>query len=177
MQPEVDSGDIVSYSRVESPPVSSILNGIVNARSSTMPVSPATERFLQTLDTVSGHTLTRRNDLGVLMELSSAHGKMDEFERLSFLAKFVCRVYGMMNRIGKNDDRFTMLEREFGLNLADAAALTRSLITLAPASEQERFSRAYLSMTQDGLDNLLALFCDIAWYKNWRIDHGREDTD
>jgi hypothetical protein len=43
---------------------------------------------------------------------------------------------------------------------------------MAPQDERRRFEASYFSMTQGGLQNLLALFHDVAWYKNWLIDHG-----
>jgi len=141
-----------------------------------MPVSASTTKFLETLDAFSGHTLTHREDLGTLVELSSLHGRKDLLNRLSFLAKFVCRVYGIMKRIGKDDEGYTTLEQEFSKNLEEAIALTRTLIGMASQDERQRFEAAYFSMTQAGLHNLLALFRDVAWYKNWLIDHGGEEV-
>jgi hypothetical protein len=53
----------------------------------------------------------------------------------------------------------------------------RDLIGGAPEEEREHFAVTYLSVSHEGLDNLLSLLRDLRWYKNWRIDTGRRRSD
>ena len=69
------------------------------------------------------------------------------------------------------------LEQEFGRSLQDAASLLRDLIGGASEEEKEHFAVTYLSVSHEGLDNLLSLLRDLRWYKNWRIDTGRRRSD
>jgi hypothetical protein len=82
-----------------------------------------------------------------------------------------------MKRIGKDAEGYRALEQEFGRSLQDAASLMRDLIGGAPEEEREHFAVTYLSVSHEGLDNLLSLLRDLRWYKNWRIDTGRRRSD
>ena len=135
----------------------------------------STESLLASLDAFSGNKLTRRADLGILLENALHHGQEPMLHDLSFLAKFLSRAYGIMKRIGKDGEGYESVAKEFGQNLEKATALTRSLIEKAPPHIQKESSTTYLAMTAASLQNLLDLFYDLSWYKNWLIDHPRQD--
>ena len=139
-----------------------------------MNISDATKEFLQTLDKFSRGKLTRREDVGTLLEIAEIHGMRDQLTRLSFMAKFVSRVYGIMKRVGKDGEGYDKLAGEFRTNLEEAGVLTRLLVEKAPDAERKHFEASYFALTQDGLQNFLALLHDLAWYKNWQIDHGND---
>ena len=132
--------------------------------------SAATSDLLDTLEELSQGKLSRRDDLGTLIELATRHDQMPVLDDLSFLAKFVSKTYGIMARIGKEGQGYDGLQREFAASLENAGQKIRSLIAGAPEGEREPFLLRYLSPTPDALRNLLALCYDLSWYKNWLID-------
>lgn len=136
-----------------------------------MELSPATTALLTTLDAFSRHKLTRRHDLGVLIELSSAHGRKSLLEELGFLAKFLHRSFAIMQRIGREAEGYTQLSQEYSQQLERARGMTQQLVSAAPPNIRAAFDAAYFAMTPDALRNLMALFYDLSWYKNWLIDH------
>jgi hypothetical protein len=139
--------------------------------------NPSTVVFLKTLDAFSGNKLTRRDDLGTLIELATLHHHTAELEKLAFESKFIAKTWGIMQRIGKGVEGYERLAKE----LADALDRTRALISLlcahAPAAIQEHLSSLYLTMTPGSLQNLLSLCYDLSWYKNWLIDNTKEHPD
>jgi hypothetical protein len=136
-----------------------------------MRLSDSTQSFLAVLDTFSGNKLTRREDLGVLIELATLHRHDKELDELSFLAKFLSNVYAIMKKIGPGAQGYDKLVAQFQDNLPRAGALTLNLVEKSPQDVRDRFNSTYLAMTQDGMNNLLALLYDLSWYKNWCIDH------
>jgi len=135
--------------------------------------SDATEEFLQMLQRFSGGKLTRAEDLGTLIELGRTEGMDDVLSDLSFLAKFLSRTHGIMARIGKEGEGYDKLAQEFGSGMERGRALLQILLEAAPDVLRQRFQATYLSMTQPGIQNLMALYYDLSWYKNWLIDTGR----
>lgn len=135
------------------------------------PFSPETTQLLKDLDVLSEHTLTRPNDLAGLVDAAQQTGKHGVLADLSFHAKFVIRARKIMTRIGKDAEGYENLRREFTDGMERASGLLRSLIGETSPELQHHITVTYLHLTGDSLQNLLDLFSDLAWYKNWLIDH------
>lgn len=138
-----------------------------------MQLSTQTAALLNELDALSRHKLTHRDDLGLLLELAAHHRDSELLDSLSFLAKFVFRTYGILQRIGKDTEGYSNLEREFRENLEKGKSLLRSLLRAAPSDVRGHFETTYLRMQPRALEKLLALYYDLSWYKNWLIDNRR----
>lgn len=138
-----------------------------------MHLSHETHALVAQLRSFSGRKLTREGDLGILLELAVRLRQERQLEDLSFHAKFVSRTYGIMKRIGQDGNGYDKLLNEFNENVIAASNLVRSLVSGGSPEIQEHFSSTYLTMTPQALDNLLELFYDLGWYKNWLIDKPR----
>ncbi len=138
-----------------------------------MVLTRSTTSLLAHLDALSGGKLTRKEDIGVLMEVASRAEMFSLLEKLSFRAKFVHRTCGIMKRIGPDANGYDKLDREFTENLDLTRTLLLELLEHGPADERARFDETYLAMTPAAVQNLLALAYDLSWYKNMLIDrHG-----
>ncbi len=139
-----------------------------------MLLSPSTSSLVDALDVFSQHKLTRKNDLGVLVELARQSDAMEALEELGFTAKFISRTYGIMRRLGAQDKAYEGLSRQFAEQVEKAEALGRSLLQHAPPGTEEHFASTYYARSPEGLERHLALLYDLSWYKNWLIDHRTE---
>jgi hypothetical protein len=139
-----------------------------------MPLSPSTSTLVDALDAFSQHKLTRKNDLGVLVELAVHPDAKAALNELSFTAKFISRTYGIMRRIGAQDKGYEALSRQFAEQLGKAETLGRTLLRHAPAGTLEHFASTYYARSPEALERHLALLYDLSWYKNWLIDHRTE---
>ena len=139
-----------------------------------MLLSPSTSTLVDALDDFSQHKLTRKNDLGVLVELALQANAKETLDELSFTAKFISRTYGIMRRIGAHDEAYNGLFRQFAEQLAKAETLERALLQHAPAGTQEQFASTYYARSPEAVERHLALLYDLGWYKNWLIDHRTE---
>jgi len=133
--------------------------------------SKPTVDLLASLDAFSGRKLTRRDDLGTLIELAALRNRHDLLGELSFLAKFISKTHGIMQRIGVQGEGYERLSREFIGAIEKSTGLMNSILADAPAEERQYFSSRYLALTPASLQDLLALCYDLSWYKNWMNDH------
>jgi len=129
------------------------------------------EDFVEELDEFSGGVLTRKTDLGFLLELASSNNEKDKFERLAFLAKFAGKSRKIMERIGRNGEGYDKIASELSAALEEVVTLLAHLTSFAPDAKSSRFSQTYLSHTPEALQQLFSLLTDISWYKNWTIDN------
>lgn len=136
-----------------------------------MDVSSSTASLLDSLDTLSGRTLTRREDLGHIIDIAVRQNRREMLEELSFLAKFLSRSLDIMKRIGKDGAGYDVLARESAGQMEKALALAQSLLESAPQEMRERFLEAYFTPTQDAMGRFKELLHDLGWYKNWLLDH------
>ena len=136
-----------------------------------MELSNATLELLASLDTISKHKLARRNDLGVLVELAAQHNQSIDLGELSFVAKFVSKAFGIMQRIGRDGEGYERVSHEFTETLEKIKTLLTSILYNGSREIKEHFATTYLAMSRESLQRLLLLCNDLAWYKNWLIDH------
>lgn len=165
-----------------------------------MQLSPPTSTLVDALDAFSRHKLTRKNDLGILLELalhtdrgtgspeprgrvlpdSAGRGTATEgsaaeaLRELSFTAKFISRAYGIIRRIGPEDPGYDALRQQVAGQLERAEELGRALLQGAPVDTREYFLSTYYTRSREALERHLALLYDLSWYKNWLIDHRTE---
>jgi len=138
-----------------------------------MQLSPATTALVAQLRLFSNNKLTRENDLGMLLDLAAQNQRESPLENLCFYAKFVSRAYRIMNRIGRGGEGYDKLLEEFNSTLSKACDLAQGIVSAGPQDVRQHFAAAYFAVTPEALDNVLALFYDLGWYKNWLIDHRR----
>jgi hypothetical protein len=135
-----------------------------------MTLSSPTIALLDTLDTLSRRRLSRREDLGVLLDLGTPPGGVPVLDDLSFRAKFLTRTFGIMQRIGREGSGYDRLESEFAAVLEVVRGHLRTLLGDAPDDVRDRMTASYLALTPGGMSNLMELLGDLTWYKNWLLD-------
>ncbi len=136
-----------------------------------MQISSPVSGFLAVLDQVSHATLGRRGDLGAVLEAAFRERRERELDELAFLGKFCARVFGIMKRIGPQGEGYDRLAGELSRNSDRARELFAVIFSGAPEETRSALSGRYLSMTADGMQNLMALLSDLSWVKNWQIDN------
>ena len=136
-----------------------------------MQISPPVSDFLGVLERVSNEALVRRDDLAVVLEAAFRGGRKGDLEELAFLGKFCVRAFGIMKRVGPQGDGYGRLAEELQVSTGRARALFGLILAGAPEETRSALSERYLSMTAEGMGNLMALLSDLSWVKNWQIDN------
>lgn len=136
-----------------------------------MQLSEPTFSLLQQIEAFSGGKLSRGDDLGVLMEVAVRHSLEGMLADLSFVAKFLTKTHGILQRIGPDGEGSARLSEEFSRNLENARALLEGILAHCPADEKNALHARYLALTPAAMQEFMALSYDLSWYKNWLIDH------
>lgn len=135
-----------------------------------MNLSKKTKELLSEISTLSGDTLQRSMDLARLLELSYVFEREQALDDLAFHAKFVTKSFELMNRIGKEGEGYDKLFSEFSSSITKCQSLITVLTEGAETSIAAYFSDTYCSVGERTMNDLMQLFHDLGWYKNYRID-------
>lgn len=135
-----------------------------------MTLSQTTKSLLSEITAASGSTLQRSMDLGTLLEIGSQHSLKNILDDLAFSAKFLIKSFDLMKKIGKGGEGYDKLETEFTSQIKKSHALILQLLEQTDAMTKTHFSGTYLSMDTIAMQNLMQLFHDLSWYKNYLID-------
>ena len=135
-----------------------------------MVLSQTTKTLLSKISVASGNTLQRSMDLGTLIELAVQKQFQAKLDDLAFSAKFLSKSFELMKRVGNDGDGYSKLEAEFTAQVEKARSGIHQLLDQADAMTKAHFAGTYLGMDTLALQNLMKLFHDLGWYKNYLID-------
>jgi hypothetical protein len=130
--------------------------------------------FIDQVNSFSRKRLQNRLDISILLQLSRDGGKEDVFDDLTFHAKYIHRVFGILGRTTPDSETYPKLSSEFNDGIEKVGTLIRTLIKEGPEEIKRRFTETYFDMTHESLRNLLGLSYDLSWVKNWNIDKGTD---
>lgn len=131
---------------------------------------PDTKSTLAQISELSRNSLKRSLDLGALIQIAADNNAAAALDDLAFSAKFVTKSFDLMQRIGKEGNGYEKLAAEFAGQVQQAQGLLRSLLAGADAMTRAHFESDYLEMNTLTMQNLMYLFHDLSWYKNFQID-------
>jgi hypothetical protein len=140
-----------------------------------MDLSKSTRDFLSSLEEFSGGKFTRRDDLGTLIELATLHHRSNTLDGLGFIAKFIHKTHGIMQRVGAKREGYDKLGSEITDAIKRASSYIETLVADAPEPIRDHFISSYTQLNHASLENLLDLCHDLSWYKNWMIDHASRE--
>ncbi|MDP1678415.1 MAG: hypothetical protein Q8L88_16280 [Bacteroidota bacterium] len=135
-----------------------------------MILSQHTKTLLSTINDASGKTLKRSMDIGTLIEIAEQHSMQDQLDDLAFSSKFIVKSFELMQRIGKDGNGYEKLSKEFSDQIQKAQALIKQFLDRADGMTKAHFAGNYLEMNTLTMQNLMQLFHDLGWYKNYQID-------
>ena len=119
------------------------------------------------VERLSSGKLNFGNDLEKLIETAFTHGKMPLLEKISFNAKFLNGLFGVINK--KNDtidpQYFEKAIREYQDGIQRIKVLLDELLASTTEFYRSIFMEKFLSMTQLGLENLNFLCSDLSYLK------------
>ncbi len=135
-----------------------------------MTLTPSTRTLLSSINESSGKTLKRSLDLGTLLQIAEEHSKQELLDDLAFSSKFIIKSFELMQRIGKDGNGYEKLSAEFTAQIAKSQSVLRSLLESADAVTRAHFAGDYLEMNTLTMQNLMQLYHDLRWYKNYQLD-------
>jgi hypothetical protein len=125
---------------------------------------------LSDINEVSGKSLKRSLDLGALLQIAEEQSQKTMLDDLAFSAKFITKSFELMQRIGRDGNGYEKLSEEFSMQIKKSQEILKQLLDKTDAMTKAHFTGSYLEMNTLTMQNLMQLFHDLSWYKNYQID-------
>jgi hypothetical protein len=138
-----------------------------------MALKKETHDILRSLERSANKKLRYPEVIGELVESAVKNGLTAKLLDAAFLAKFVTRSMGVMQRIGVNGDGYDKLREESEANLAKASSLVRSFVDHLPPESRLRNDALFFALSHDSMRRFVGLLEDLTVLKNWSLDGGK----
>jgi hypothetical protein len=128
--------------------------------------------FLTKVEEYTSNPLQRKDDLRKIIDVAIDNGKEDEFEKLTFTAKYIC---GMM-RVLKNApgipevNSIDNVKNDLNENMKKGIEQLKEIISFSDASYLEYFDKTYFTLSPESFTNLSLLYSDLESVKKY-INH------
>lgn len=128
--------------------------------------------FLKAVEDFTGSLLQNKDDVTKLIAVVVAEKKEEEFEKLTFTAKYIC---GMM-RVVKNApgipevSSVDKIKNDLNENMKKGIEQLKEIISFSDDNQRDYFNRTYFTLTTLNFSNLTQLFSDLESVKKY-INH------
>jgi len=130
------------------------------------------KNFLAGVEGYTGSLLHKKNDVYKLIKLVVTEKKEEDFERLTFTAKYIC---GMM-RVVKNApgipevNSIDQIKSDLNENMKKGIEQLKEIIASGDESEKDYFEKTYFTLSTQSFGSLTQLFSDLESVKKY-INH------
>jgi len=130
------------------------------------------KNFLKAVEEYTGSKLQKNEDIVKLIEVVVSEKKEEEFEKLTFTAKYIC---GMM-RVVKNApgipevSSIDQIKSDLNENMKKGIEQLKEIIASSNESEKDYFEKTYFTLSTQSFGSLTQLFSDLESVKKY-INH------
>jgi hypothetical protein len=127
------------------------------------------KNFLKGVEEYTGSLLLKRDDVIKLIDITVNEKKEQEFEKLTFTAKYIC---GMM-RVVKNASAIPevssidRIKNDLNENIKKGIEQLKEIIATRSETEKDYFDITYFTLTAENFSNLTQLFSDLESVKKY----------
>lgn len=136
-----------------------------------MTLRPETESYLSNVERFAKRTFRFRMEIGIIVELAATPSLRRALDDLLFIAKFVTNAFNVLKRVGSSTEDTVKLSAEFKDGMEKGSALLKTMVKEAPDDVKKIFLTKFLSHSHENLNDLLALFYELSWLKNYSLDN------
>jgi len=125
--------------------------------------------FLKAVEDFTSSLLQQKDDVNKLIEVVVAEKKEEEFEKLTFTAKYIC---GML-RVIKNAPGIPEvsstehIKLDLNENIKKGIEQLKEIIAFSGEGERDYFDKTYFALTAQTFSNLTQLFSDLESVKKY----------
>jgi len=125
--------------------------------------------FLKEVEDYTGSLLLKKEDIVKLIEVVVSEKKEEEFEKLTFTAKYIC---GMM-RVVKNApgipevSSIDQIKSDLSENMKKGIEQLKEIIAFSNGVVKDYFEKTYFTLTTQNFTNLTQLFSDLESVKKY----------
>lgn len=136
-----------------------------------MDVRPRIKSLMDAIEGSVSQELLYRREIEILIELTEERGMRQTLDDILFDGKFIAGAYAILTREGINSQETDKLSVEFKTTLEKITTLLKTAVKEAPGDAKELFMKKFFVPTQAGMASLIGLCNDLAYVKNFSIDH------
>ncbi|HEY6438253.1 MAG TPA: hypothetical protein VIY47_16800, partial [Ignavibacteriaceae bacterium] len=132
-------------------------------------VNLSDNNLLTNVEEYTSYSLQRKEDIKRIINVAVDNRKEDEFEKLTFTAKYIC---GMM-RVLKNApgipevNSVDNVKNDLNENMKKGIEQLKEIISFSDESNREYFDNTYFTLTPQNFSNLSQLFSDLESVKKY----------
>ncbi len=126
-----------------------------------MELSSDTKEILSFLDYVTGNSLRKRRDLGIILEVLASENKINLANELLFYGSALWNTFRISKRISLSNSELEKIESEIPNLFKTLAEILSEIYTFLPQNEQGRFDKVYLQPTRGCQLNIVDLCYDL----------------
>lgn len=125
--------------------------------------------FLEDVEEFTGNLLSRKDDVHKLISVAIANKREEEFEKLTFTAKYICGMFRVVKKAPGIPEvtSFENIQKDLSENLNKGMEQLKALVALSSNSEQNYFENNYFALTKENFRNLSQLFSDLEAVKKY----------
>ncbi|MBE0573080.1 MAG: hypothetical protein IH618_16170 [Ignavibacteriaceae bacterium] len=127
------------------------------------------KNFLKEVEDYTGSLFLKKDDIKKIIEEAVAANKVEEFEKLTFTAKYIC---GMM-RVVKNASgipevsSIDHVKNDLNENMKKGIDQLKEIIAFSNDDVKDYFEKTYFTITTQNFTNLTQLFTDLESVKKY----------
>ena len=134
-----------------------------------MNLSEDTSRVIEAIEQYSESGLRKKNDFGVILELSAAYeGGFETFQSLMFIGKQLWNVSNTIKKADPNKEGIELLQKEFAILLENFKDKMNVVYPFLSPELQSRWVVVYFEMTKGCVLNLVDLAHDFSKMKDFQ---------
>ena len=128
------------------------------------------EAFVQAVERHVHRTFRFHHEIALLLEIAEKRSLRQEFEDLTFHAKFITNACVILQREGAHNESTRKLSAEFQGDLERISDQLRSFVNRESPEVQEIFLSQLVGLSPHSAENLLQLLAELASVKNYSLD-------
>lgn len=125
--------------------------------------------FLTKVEEYTSNPLQKKDDISRIIEIVVRFGKAEEFEKLTFTAKYICGMIRVLkNAPGIPEVNSTdHIKNDLNENMKKGTEQLKEIINLSAEIDQKYFESLYFTLTPQNFNNLSQLFSDLESVKKY----------
>jgi len=139
-----------------------------------MAIPSTTQSYIDEVEKFMQRKFQFRHEVALLLDEAAIHSQQKLLDEIAFSAKFVVNASNILKREGTGREETAKLEHEFKDGIEHSSSLLRELIAGVSDDERNLFTSRFLSISHDGMNNLMKLLYELSWLKNYSLDTQRQ---
>jgi len=124
--------------------------------------------FIEEVDALSCKKLRHKRDLQLFISSADKNNKINEFLEIIFFAKFITKLYHMLQKSSPGVEGYDKVKEEFSIHIEK---LKKQIEVFIAGEESKEFNKKFLSASPESFVFFMELIQDLSWIKNHQIDN------